>query len=901
MKKIVFTFIILLSFFCQAVTGPKEKVILNEETIKLTANQLDFLHDYNENKQNGKKWYVVILGKDIQELKNYLEGEYEHLDVSNSSWEFEKDILDKINNSLIAINEHKDFASYAIITDAQQQIIIPTTPISKMKMGSFLDELENKLITAGNENVLLQSEQRADFKKIEAKVRASSNRQSKWIQNSIDEVLNRATKFKNSSKKYKILHYSVITLLNFANQGEDDISTVEVQAHGTRFNFPQNDKPDLDLNVIKAFRNTYYNSISQYKEYEKLMLARVASYQQYLEGKDVDIEGLKEGFGKKVFIAQQEKVESENEQKNLITLCDFLSEQFAKQTISDKYEAIVDIDATQMNKDRVSLLESIIKNNITTKEALLDLYPYYGVAREYNNAYNAFRVYFSKYHLWTKTGDLASHDVIPDDYNLKSYDYVVSTDRNIAHPYFYSLDDLIARYKYIAIGNTSNILSQEILKLEYAKMAHSVCESEFNAQYNARFKTNDAYPFIAYTAALWAEDVLATYMTYRLVFQYGAFLMEEIAKQIGNELFRDLIKKHGKDALQGAIIDYGVQVAFNYMLNEDITTFKEAASSSNINWTSVAWSATENTIKYKGMLMELGISGAGACLVNGLSEADGFKDEFDYESCVIGLGITYGIKALFKVGSSPYLRKQAIDALKKGKDKLRNLLIKKGVPEDKADEFVESVQKSMDEGDNPNGSIGNTFDLNIFKNLKPRIPSGSKLTNIKKSEFINFGYKIKPTNGKLKSSIDDIVDNGDKLGQKTEDIVDDIMENNNYNKLDGKYGSNNGYDGIYIKGDVKNPTEIIILESKQFKYNNGAAADIIEHGGVTLNPPSGTTPLPTQMSDGWIDYVALKLNDAGKTNIGNMILLNKNKIVKYVSAVDKTQGEINFLKLGNYN
>lgn len=75
---------------------------------------------------------------------------------------------------------------------------------------------------------------------------------------------------------------------------------------------------------------------------------------------------------------------------------------------------------------------------------------------------------------------------------------------------------------------------------------------------------------------------------------------------------------------------------------------------------------------------------------------------------------------------------------------------------------------------------------------------------------------------------------------------------------------------------------------------------MIEHNGISLNPPSGTTALPAQMSDNWVEYVALKLNDAGKTDVGNMILLNKNKITKYVSAVDKTQGEINFVKLGSY-
>lgn len=54
------------------------------------------------------------------------------------------------------------------------------------------------------------------------------------------------------------------------------------------------------------------------------------------------------------------------------------------------------------------------------------------------------------------------------------------------------------------------------------------------------------------------------------------------------------------------------------------------------------------------------------------------------------------------------------------------------------------------------------------------------------------------------------------------------------------------------------------------------------------------------MSDAWVQYVAGKLRNAGKTNIADMIIDNPALINKYVSAVDKVQGEINLLKLGNY-
>lgn len=170
------------------------------------------------------------------------------------------------------------------------------------------------------------------------------------------------------------------------------------------------------------------------------------------------------------------------------------------------------------------------------------------------------------------------------------------------------------------------------------------------------------------------------------------------------------------------------------------------------------------------------------------------------------------------------------------------------------------------------------------------------MTYLKKSNFTNDGYKVKVQ----KEIIDDIKVNGDDFGAKTKGIVDEIMTQNGYERLDCKYGSNNGYDGIYIKGTASNPTEIIIIESKQFSYTNGGASGVIEHKNVKLNEPNDKAGLPSQMSDPWIEYVAGKLNAAGKQDIYNMILINKNKIIKYVSAIDTSKGDINFLKLGSY-
>jgi len=192
------------------------------------------------------------------------------------------------------------------------------------------------------------------------------------------------------------------------------------------------------------------------------------------------------------------------------------------------------------------------------------------------------------------------------------------------------------------------------------------------------------------------------------------------------------------------------------------------------------------------------------------------------------------------------------------------------------------------------------FELSAFKNCIPRKPTGNNLTYLRKTEFTSYGYQVKPLHGELKTKIDDISKNGDKNGDKTESIVDDLMIRSGYNKLDGKYGGNKGFDGIYIKGTTNNPIEILIIESKQFRYHLGVADSLIEHSGVTLNPPGVSTPLPAQMSDAWILYVADKLRNAKKTEIADMIVDNRNLIIKCVSAVDKVQGEINFLKLASY-
>lgn len=165
---------------------------------------------------------------------------------------------------------------------------------------------------------------------------------------------------------------------------------------------------------------------------------------------------------------------------------------------------------------------------------------------------------------------------------------------------------------------------------------------------------------------------------------------------------------------------------------------------------------------------------------------------------------------------------------------------------------------------------------------------------------------------------------------------------------------------VAYKGNLDNPTEILIIEAKQFRQNkildefDGVAnqAGYDPASGLTINPANPKTGLPTQMStkwtfehvarklnikggiskklsialenedivqryvfaidksdatglppqmsDAWIRYVRDKLRDAGKMNTYNMLNRNSDKVIKYIATVDKITGEVNFLKLSSY-
>lgn len=111
-----------------------------------------------------------------------------------------------------------------------------------------------------------------------------------------------------------------------------------------------------------------------------------------------------------------------------------------------------------------------------------------------------------------------------------------------------------------------------------------------------------------------------------------------------------------------------------------------------------------------------------------------------------------------------------------------------------------------------------------------------------------------------------------------------------YVRLDGKVGggSDNGFDGLYIKESPDNITEIVIGEAKQWRQPSG---------GVDLSSGNSSSGLPPQMSDEWIADVILRLRQEGNNELADLLDANLDLIEKQVFAVDKHTGEIHIGKL----
>lgn len=112
-------------------------------------------------------------------------------------------------------------------------------------------------------------------------------------------------------------------------------------------------------------------------------------------------------------------------------------------------------------------------------------------------------------------------------------------------------------------------------------------------------------------------------------------------------------------------------------------------------------------------------------------------------------------------------------------------------------------------------------------------------------------------------------------GALREQVTNGYFARNGYTQLEGKCGSNNCFDGVFIKGDT-----VYVVETKPLQVN----------GAIKLNGPEGN--LPTQMSPEWIEYAAKELaktSDPVKQQTAALILQadKQGSLVKIVAGVNE--------------
>jgi hypothetical protein len=172
-------------------------------------------------------------------------------------------------------------------------------------------------------------------------------------------------------------------------------------------------------------------------------------------------------------------------------------------------------------------------------------------------------------------------------------------------------------------------------------------------------------------------------------------------------------------------------------------------------------------------------------------------------------------------------------------------------------------------------------------------PANNTFTNISRQLVDQMAHRISPVAQSLKSKIDNILLHPDLDGTATEAICDELFETGGFVKYDAKFGSNNGFDGVYIKKNAAgNVEKILINEAKQVGVM----------GNIKLNAANPRTGLAAQMSDAWISNVIAKMQLEGGaiTALADLLNANKNNITKTVTGVERSSGEIIIVKLQNY-
>ena len=195
----------------------------------------------------------------------------------------------------------------------------------------------------------------------------------------------------------------------------------------------------------------------------------------------------------------------------------------------------------------------------------------------------------------------------------------------------------------------------------------------------------------------------------------------------------------------------------------------------------------------------------------------------------------------------------------------------------KQDEGSGSSQSPDPNGKEPKKDLLSKIKEKIYGSKTGRI-KGKDILGNKTVEGKGYAIGLEGKNLKLAQ---EVIKNGDKSGELTEQITNNVLKEYGYKLLDGKYGSNNGFDHIFVNV-TDGKLQLVIMDSKQL--TSSGATKVSEGAGKFL-----------QLSEDWIKEVIKrvpgeKFGDYTKEQL--LKLVNQGNYDTYISGIDKATGEL---------
>jgi len=174
--------------------------------------------------------------------------------------------------------------------------------------------------------------------------------------------------------------------------------------------------------------------------------------------------------------------------------------------------------------------------------------------------------------------------------------------------------------------------------------------------------------------------------------------------------------------------------------------------------------------------------------------------------------------------------------------------------------------------------------VNLANQVSPSNSGHLNKTKLGKSEMV-----VDTPTGSQRLTISDVVANGDKYGEKTEALVNDVLKSDPSIKvLDGtKYGSNNGLDHVVQYVDPQTgKTMTMVIDSKQLAINGTTNLSSTAAGSAEL----GKNVM--QLSDESLDVVRRNLGPSSPAGQAIFDAQQSGTLVKAVAYVDKGTGQL---------